>query len=161
VGTLNGRLWQCGLDPSRSLRKCRCDFGMACRPRSRGSGAGYYAQFALSKNTSGNYTSQAMGYVMFALAYGYQPIFPASDAALRAYLAFKSISCSPQSLRTYLSGLRQAHLDKGFEWVTASARHFVWKTYCGIKRMHGRPTKPKLAVTLRLLHEFARQILAN
>jgi hypothetical protein len=98
---------------------------------------------------------------MFALAYGYQPIFPASDAALRAYLAFMSISCSPQSLRIYLSGLRQAHLDQGFEWVTASARHFVWKTYCGIKRMHGRPSKPKLAVTLNLLHEFARQILAN
>jgi hypothetical protein len=60
--------------------------------------AGYYAQFALSENTSGNYTSQAMGYVMFAMAYGYQPIFPASDAALRAHLAFMSISCSPQLL---------------------------------------------------------------
>jgi hypothetical protein len=45
--------------------------------------------------------------------------------------------------------------------VTASARHFVWKTYYGIKRMHGRPAKPKLAITLNLLHEFARQILAN
>jgi hypothetical protein len=88
-------------------------------------------------------------------------MFPASDAALRAYLAFMSISCSPQSLRIYLSGLRQAHLDQGFEWVTASARHFVWKRYCEIKRMHGRPAKPKLAVTLSLLHEFARQILAK
>ena len=89
----------------------------------------YYARCALAKSTSRNYESQARSFVAFCLAYGHLPPFPVTDLALSQYLTFMSITCKPQSLRVYLSGIRDASLDANFAWSPIGERHFVWRTY--------------------------------
>jgi len=118
----------------------------------------YYARCALADNTAKNYESQARSYVVFCLAFGHVP-FPVADVALAMYLTFMSLTCKPQSLRVYLSGIRDASLDAGFAWLPIGGRHFVWRTYQGLKNKNGALSKPKLPITLELLRAFVQNHL--
>ena len=56
----------------------------------------------IADNTANVYESGARSYIRFAMFYRYTPILLASDAALVAFVAFQSQSCSHDTLQGYI-----------------------------------------------------------
>jgi hypothetical protein len=106
---------------------------------------------ALALNTTSNYNSVAIAFISYCLYFERTPILPASDATIAGWLTVSSLTCSAASLRVYLSGVRFLHVSNGFPWPEMSERSSLFLCYRGIKRLCGRPSKPKLPITLELL----------
>ena len=110
----------------------------------------YFAASSYSVNTLKGYATHVRAYVAFCVRFGYE-VLPASDSVLSQFYVFQSQTCTPDSLKTYTSGIRAFHLENGYPWPHVSTRILVHRTMLGIKRVFGAPAKPKLAVSLEHL----------
>eukprot|EP00854_Cymbomonas_tetramitiformis_P003768 gene3768-biopygen3706 len=71
------------------------------------------------------------------------------------FITFSSWFVQPDTIKNYLAGVRQQHLQRGHEWVPVAARHAVAATLQLVKRCWGRPPKPVMPLTLADLAKMA------
>jgi hypothetical protein len=120
--------------------------------------AAFYASLRHALSTNRNYSSHALNYTTFAVLHGHTPILPITDDALSEYLIWANQTAKPASLRIYMTGLRTLSLDHGFPWPHLSSRHETFGVYQALKRYHGTPAQPKLALELGHFMKFRRII---
>jgi hypothetical protein len=89
------------------------------------------------------------------------PALPVSDEHLEEFLAHKSETCSYDTLRNYIYGLRYAHLERSLPFAPLSERVGPKLVMEGIKRVKGSTPKPKRAITIDDMRAIAKQIAAR
>ncbi|KAK3232623.1 hypothetical protein CYMTET_57039 [Cymbomonas tetramitiformis] len=113
---------------------------------------------ALAPETRRCYGTGVQAFVTFCIVFacmgGLDPLLPATDASLCMFITFSSWFVQPDTIKNYLAGVRQLHLQRGHEWVPVAARHTA-TTLQGVKRCWGRPPKPVMPLTLADLAKMA------
>jgi hypothetical protein len=87
-------------------------------------------------------------------------IYPVSLANLQRYVAFHKGSVKPQSLKSYLSALKEKHEQLGFlEWDTVRFHCSIIRMLKNVKRNHmhteAKRSKP---ITRELLRQIKKQL---
>jgi hypothetical protein len=112
----------------------------------------HYTRLHLAPGSRHTYDTGVRAYTRFAAYFRPRvPAFPATDEALQAFVSFQAMSCQYGTLKTYLYGLREYHLARGLAFAPLADRVGLWWTLKGIRRVHGRPAKPKQALTFPIL----------
>jgi len=121
-----------------------------------------YEVEALARSTRGSYSTGAKAFVSFCVAFAclgcLEPLLPASDEVLAYFITFMSWFVAPSSIKNYLAGVRQLHLQRGHTWRPVSERHRVASTLQGVRRYWDRPSKPVMPLTLQNLKEMSRHV---
>ena len=77
-----------------------------------------YLQEALAVSTRATYTSAHRSFIHFAIMYHCLAqdgsLLPASEDTLMLFTTFLASTLKPQSIKVYLSGVRNLHLEHGF-----------------------------------------------
>eukprot|EP00854_Cymbomonas_tetramitiformis_P007961 gene7961-biopygen8040 len=106
----------------------------------------YRAQ-ALAPETRRCYGTGVRAFVIFCISFAslgcLDPLLPATDKSLCMFITYFSWFVQPDTIKNYLAGVRQLHLQRGHEWVPVAARHAVAATPQGVKRCWERPPKPE------------------
>ena len=85
--------------------------------------------------------------------------FPASDGNLGRFVStLADEGLKYGTVRGYLSGVRAAQLDRGFDVKDIRQRHRLWSTLQGIRRFKGDSSKPKQAISLKMLKKFSQEV---
>lgn len=107
----------------------------------------------VAKNTTKTYRAAQKRYLEFCERFSLQPL-PATEQVLILFVAELAQSVSHATIRTYLSGVRNLHLTRG--WSDPPMRTLRLDLVLnGIRRAKARPPKVKLPVTpliLKLIH---------
>lgn len=119
--------------------------------------ARYYTDLHIAPGTRGNYDVGVRSYAYFAVYFRpHEPVFPATEEALRQFVTFQSQSCQYSTLKNYLYGIREYHLARGMPFAPLAEQVGLWWTLRGIRRVHGRPARPKQALTFPILYRVWR-----
>jgi len=117
-----------------------------------------YRAEALAPETRRCYGTGVRAFVTFCITFAclgcLQPLLPATDVTLCMFITYCSWFVQPGTIKNYLAGVRQLHLQRGHEWVPVAARHAVAATLQGVKRCWGRPPRP--VVPLITLADLAK-----
>ena len=99
---------------------------------------------------------------------GIRPPFPASTSSLREWVAhLGNRRVTAKTIKAYLTGLRSAHIDMGFEdGLDAFHGHSLQRVIAGIRRMRGEAqTQERRPITkdllLQILPHFNRRTRAG
>jgi len=118
-----------------------------------------YQAEALAPETRRCYGTGVRSFVTFCITFAclgcLEPLLPATDKTLCMFTTFCSWFVQPGTIKNYLAGVRQLHLQRGHEWVPIASRHAVAATLQGVKRCWGRPPKPVMPLTLADLAKMA------
>ncbi|KAK3255630.1 hypothetical protein CYMTET_35194 [Cymbomonas tetramitiformis] len=121
-----------------------------------------YEGAALSDNTKGSYNTGARSFITFCIYFSclgcMAPLLPATDETLIFFITFSSWFVAPDIIKSYMAGVRQLHLQRGFEWRPVAQRHRVAATLQGVRRFWGKPSKPVMPLTLQNLADMAKCI---
>ncbi|KAK3274472.1 hypothetical protein CYMTET_17343 [Cymbomonas tetramitiformis] len=121
-----------------------------------------YEGAALADNTTGTYNTGAKAFLTFCVFFAclgcMSPLLPATDETRIYFITFNSWFVTPSTIKTYMVGVRQLHLQRGHEWKQVAQRHRVAATQQGVRRFWGRPSKPVMPLTLRDLARMARLV---
>eukprot|EP00959_Pyramimonas_sp_CCMP1952_P035999 753482-Pyramimonas_sp.AAC.1 len=96
-------------------------------------------------------------YIAFGEAYEKETTLPVSDTMLCGFitwLAAKGLKVS--TIKVYLFAVRAAQLDAGLPFDPWRARHSVFITLQGARRIHGDYTSRKGAITIGMLWRMAK-----
>ncbi|KAK3234401.1 hypothetical protein CYMTET_55343 [Cymbomonas tetramitiformis] len=118
-----------------------------------------YRAEALAPETRRCYGTGVRAFVTFCITFAclgcLEPLLPATDVTLCMFITYCSWFVQPGTIKNYLAGVRQLHLQRGHEWVPVAARHAVAATLQGVKRCWGRPPEPVMPLTLADLAKMA------
>jgi hypothetical protein len=112
-----------------------------------------YKRAAYAETTKTAYKSHLRSYMTFCSEFECTPI-PASNQTIAAYATYLARRLVPSSIPVYLNILRILHQEAGFNnpltgnWELALVKR-------GINRLHGRPPKQKLPITVDMLRAIA------
>ena len=121
------------------------------------SAARRFARLHLSVHSRRTYDVGVMAFTRFATFFRPgEPVFPASDSALQEFVAFQSQSCAYGTLKNYIYGVREYHLAQGLPFAPLAERVGVYWALKGVRRVHGRPSQPKQALTFEVLQQVHR-----
>ncbi|KAK3243613.1 hypothetical protein CYMTET_46744 [Cymbomonas tetramitiformis] len=124
-----------------------------------------YRAEALAPETRRCYGTGVRAFVTFCISFAclecLESLLPATDRTLCMFITYCSWFVQPDTVKNYLAGVRQLHLQWGHEWVPVAARHAVAATLQGVKRCWGRPPKPVMPLTLADLAKMALLISAH
>ena len=116
-----------------------------------------YLHHSLAHSTRAAYSSAARSFTHFCLLFNYinqdGTIFPASEHTLMLFSTYLAYSLKPQSIKVYLSGICNAHLERGLPdplLETPNLRRLLR----GIKRSKGSSPDSRLPITASLLRTF-------
>ena len=56
----------------------------------------------------------------------HEPVFPATEEALRQFVTFQSQSCQYSTLKNYLYGIREYHLARGMPFAPLAEQVGLW-----------------------------------
>ena len=119
-----------------------------------------YEGAALSDNTKGTYSTGAKAFITFCVYFAclgcMAPLLPATDETLILFITFSSWFVRPDSIKTYINGIRQLHLQRGYEWKPVAQRHRVAATLQGVRRFWAKPSKSVMPITLKNLADMAK-----
>ena len=109
----------------------------------------------VAPSTRRTYQSGLNAFDTFCTRFGIPP-FPASSLTLEYFCVEASQRISYKTLKVYLSGIRLAHLERGFSDPTDSASlHLVCR---GIRRQQGDNQRTRLPITINLLRVLKQQL---
>jgi hypothetical protein len=109
----------------------------------------------IAPTTRATYTSACKQYLGFCDTRHLSP-FPVDAVWLAAYCVFACMFISVNSLKVYLSSIRSAHIDTGFDWEM-SGNQTVARAIRFVKRKYGMADKAlKVPVSLATLHRMCR-----
>ncbi|KAK3251103.1 hypothetical protein CYMTET_39559 [Cymbomonas tetramitiformis] len=118
-----------------------------------------YRAEALAPETRRCYGTGVRAFVTFCITFAclgcLEPLLPATDETLCMFVTFCSWFVQPGTIKNYLAGVRQLHLQRGHEWVPVAARHAVAATLQGVKRCWGKPPRPVMPLTSADLAKMA------
>ncbi|KAK3270336.1 hypothetical protein CYMTET_21257 [Cymbomonas tetramitiformis] len=124
-----------------------------------------YRAEALTPETRRCYGTGVRAFVTFCITFAcvgcLEPLLPATDRTLCMFITYCSWFVQPDTIKNYLAGVRQLHLQRGHEWVPVAARHAVAATLQGVKRCWGRPPRPVMPLTLSDLAKMAALISSH
>ena len=117
----------------------------------------FYLHHSLAPSTRTTYNSATRSFITFTLTYNQlhpngSPI-PATEHTLMLYASYLARTLRPQSIKVYLSAVRNMHLEHGLPDPTADALN-LRRLMRGIKRVHGCPADRRLPITPTLLRAF-------
>ncbi|KAK3242272.1 hypothetical protein CYMTET_48029 [Cymbomonas tetramitiformis] len=116
-----------------------------------------YEGAALADNTKGSYKRSFLTFCIYFACLGCMaPLLPATDETLILFITFLSWFVAPDTIKSYMAGVRQLHLQRGFEWEPVAQRHRVAATLQGVRRFWGRPSKPVMPLTLQNLADMVK-----
>ena len=122
--------------------------------------SGRYRTEALAPHTRRAYGTGVRAFVTFCIQFAclgcLEPMLPAMDSTLCYFITFQSWYVQPDTIKNYLAGVRQLHLQRGHEWTPISSRHGVAATLQGVRRCWGRPSKPVMPLTMADLAKMAK-----
>lgn len=113
-----------------------------------------YRLAALSSNTKAAYRVHRDSFLRFCAFFSYKPV-PASSQTISRFVTFLARTLKPQSVRTYLAGVRLLHIELGFPnpiencWLISS-------TLKGISHVKGVAPVQKLPITPDILRQIAQ-----
>lgn len=109
----------------------------------------YYRQQGYAPTTKKSYRTQFDAFIKFCSMLGLPPL-PASNYTLCIYAAFLARFLLPQSVYSYVHFVGILHKDQGFSnpVVDNWPLSHVLK---GIRRVHGKPSRPRLPITIDIL----------
>ena len=121
-----------------------------------------YLQASLALSTRASYTSAARSFISFAITYNCLgtdgSLLPASEDTLMLFATSLATTLKPQSIKVYLYGVRNLHLEHGFHDPLANTLQ-LRRLLRGIKRLKGVPADTRLPVTPSLLRSFHQLLL--
>lgn len=116
-----------------------------------------YLHASLALSTHSSYSSAARSFTHFALLYHcLSPdgcLLPASEHTLMLYTTFLAYTHKPQSIKVYLYGVRNLHLEHGLPDPLTDALQ-LRRLLRGIKRLKGSAVDSRLPITPSLLRSF-------
>jgi hypothetical protein len=118
----------------------------------------FYALHLHAMSTQTNYANHAKAFLGWAVVYNKFPVLPITDEVLSDYIIWASQSAQACSIRVYLAGLRSFVLDNGYEWTPLHQCRLAYSSYMAVKRLHGTPPEPKLALEIEHLMAFRKLI---
>lgn len=120
-----------------------------------------YLLESLALSTRASYTSAARAFVNFAITYHCLnqdgSLLPAPEDTLMLFATFLATTLKPQSIKVYLYGVRNLHLEHGFPDPLADALQ-LRRLLRGIKRLKGVSPDSRLPITPSLLRVFYRHL---
>ncbi len=121
----------------------------------------HYLHESLAISTRSTYSSASRSFMAFAVQYhrlgACGQLLPASEDTLMLYTTFLSATLKPQSIKVYLYGVRNLHLQHGHEDPLINATNLQCLLR-GIKRVNGVSPDSRLPITPSILHSFALQL---
>ena len=93
-------------------------------------------------------------FVLFCMWFGHNFLI-ADDLSLSEFLVFQSATCTVGSLKVYLYAIRAYLMMMGVEFKPWKQRYPVYSAMMGLKRLTGEEAHRKLAVTPKMLLQFA------
>eukprot|EP00854_Cymbomonas_tetramitiformis_P034695 gene34695-biopygen35668 len=94
-----------------------------------------YRAEARAPETRRCYGTGVRAFVTFCITFAclgcLEPLLPATDRTLCMFITYCSWFVQPGTIKNYLAGVRQLHLQRGHEWVPVAARHAVAATLQG------------------------------
>lgn len=108
-----------------------------------------------SAATTSSYQSALKSYVEFCEAHALS-LYPADPGSLSGWMVFSANFLKMSSLRKYVSAVRSAHLDRGFDWAE-SFTEGPRRTLLGLRRTFGdSSSRHKVPISLSLLLRMVR-----
>jgi len=113
----------------------------------------------LATKTRANYRSAFNKLADFCRAHhlSIAACFPASEALLCGFVTWAARSLTPETIGTYLSGLRSAHIDLGLGDPLLD-KLLLERTMRGIRKEKSKPQKRKLPLTVGILSASKPQL---
>ena len=107
----------------------------------------------VSPDTAVTYQTATRAYLKFMRQYQNDcPPFPATNHSLQQFVYFQSQSCSADTLRGYLSHVRDYQENVlGYAFASITTRFTVQAALKGVKRAFGTSKKKKMAITVDML----------
>ena len=122
------------------------------------------ASLALSTRATYMYNSASRSFINFAITYHCLApdgsLLPASEDTLMLYATFLATTLQPQSIKVYLFGIRNLHVEHGFPNPLTDALQ-LRRLLRGIKRLKGSHTDTRLPITPSLLRSFRPLLLLS
>lgn len=123
-----------------------------------------YLSASLALSTQSSYNSAARSFIQFALNYHRLgpdgSLLPASEETLMLFATFLAYTLRPQSIKVYLFGVRNLHLEHGFSDPLVDTLQ-LRRLLRGIKRLKGSRTDTRLPITPSLLRTFHSFLLPS
>ena len=114
------------------------------------------AALAIAPSSRRTYSTSETRYLDFCRTYNCQAL-PGSDHVLAYYAAFLTRTLQPASVRTYMSGIRNLHLELGFSYPDDSQTPLLSRVMRGVARSSSSP-RCRLPITVPLLRELCRRL---
>jgi hypothetical protein len=112
----------------------------------------------LAQSSRASYSTGAKKYLAFCASHEILVPFPASESDLCLFATFESRTVLYRTVRSYLYGVRSAHIDLGLE-DPIRGKHQLHRLLRGIKRMQGvKPPMERFPVTLQVLETLYTQV---
>lgn len=112
-----------------------------------------YAALERGASTNKAYQGDFSTFSRWCASRGLKPL-PATPETVASFLASQADQgLNPATLTRRLAAIRASHIEQGHSNPAASA--FVRATLKGIRRRHGRPVKPKAAISVEMLLKMA------
>lgn len=120
----------------------------------------YYLWYGLATSTRSGYSTALNSYTTYCRSHLSNPALPASPGSLTdwcADLADRSITA--KTIKSYLRGVRSAHVDRGFADLSAFVHPMLDRMVAGMKRLKGdgipRERRPIASdILLKMLDTF-------
>ena len=117
-----------------------------------------YLQAALAPSTRATYNSATRTFISFALRFNCihanGTLLPASEETLMLFVTYLSYTLKAQSIKLYLSAIRNLHIEQGLPNPFTDALQLRYLVR-GIKRIHGCSVDSRLPITPHLLRRFS------
>lgn len=119
---------------------------------------------SLSPNTRAAYNSGVKAFLEFCLQHrrftAQQSILPTTEDTLLLFTSYLSLKVSPPTIKVYLAGVRNLHIEAGVSNPFENLR-LLPRLIRGIKRIYGQERRPRLPITPQILLRFNRYLQLN
>ena len=142
---------QCRPQPLPSHHPCGLDRALTARLHS-------FQLMGIAPSTRRTYQAGIHRYHSFCTKYHIKPL-PASALTLRFFAAHLAPTVKHSTIKLYLSALRLYHLENG--WPDPTQDVLLKYVVKGIRRSQVSPPRPRLPITLKILHSLKTQLHHN
>ena len=116
-----------------------------------------YLHHSLATSTRSTFNAATCNFINFTLTYS--QLHP--NGSLMLYASFLARTLKLQSIKVYLSAVRNLHLEHGLPDPPMSDALNLRRLMRGIKRVHGGPADHRLPITPNLFHSFRRFLVLS